>query len=231
VKLAIALFVSALPAAALAQAYQCSPPARLGTWPPPKPDGPPRRTPIGRYTLAVSWAPEYCRNDRDPATIECGGRSGRFGFVLHGLWPESASGRSPQWCSVTPRPTPELLRRNVCMSPVPSLAEHEWARHGSCMAKTPQAYFATEAGLWRALRWPDADRLSRQPGLTVKDLREAISLANPAWRPEQIGLLLSAGGWLRELRLCYSRRFKPIGCARAQLGPVDATPLKIWRGL
>jgi ribonuclease T2 len=231
VKAALALLMAALPAPAFAQAYQCTPPARLGTWTAPYPDGPSRRGVIGRYTLAVSWAPEYCRNDRNPASIECSGRNGRFGFVLHGLWPESANGPAPQWCESGPRPSAEVIRRNLCMTPVPQLLDNEWTKHGTCMAKTPQAYFATEASLWRTLRWPDADRLSRQPGLTVKDLREAVSLANPAWKPEQIGVLLSDRGWLRELRLCYSRRFKPIACARQQLGPPDATPLKIWRGL
>ncbi|MEO6040677.1 MAG: ribonuclease T [Croceibacterium sp.] len=221
----------ALPAPALAQAYQCTPPARLGALPVPRPDGPARRAPIGQYTLAVTWAPEFCRNDRDPNSIECSGRSGGFGFVLHGLWPESRSGPPPQWCSITPRPSPQLIRQNLCMTPVPTMLEHEWARHGSCMAKTPAAYYAAAAHLWSGLHWPDADRLSRQRNLTVGDLRAAIALANPAWRPEQIGVVTSPGGWLRELRLCYSRRLKPVACARGQLGPPDAAPLKIWRGL
>ncbi|MEO6153577.1 MAG: ribonuclease T [Croceibacterium sp.] len=220
-----------LPAPVAAQAYQCTPPRQIGALPPLTPDGPPVRAVIGRYTLAVTWAPEFCRADRDPASVECGGRYGRFGFILHGLWPESATGPAPQWCSLTPRPAPQLVRQNLCMTPVPSLLEHEWAKHGSCMAKTPAAYYAAAANLWRELRWPDADRLSRQESLTVGDLRQALALANPRWRPEQIGVVVSRNGWLRELRLCYSRRLRPTGCARAQLGPVDATALKIWRGL
>jgi ribonuclease T2 len=219
-----------VPAAATAQDYQCNPPARIGSLPIPK-LGRARRTAIARYTLAVSWTPEYCRCDRNPASVQCSGRNGRFGFVLRGLWPESASGPAPQWCSVQPRPSAELLRRNLCMTPVPALLEHEWAMHGSCMAPTPEAYFGTAGRLWRSLRWPDADRLSRQPALTVGNLRQAVALANPAWKPGQIGVLVSSAGWLRELRLCYSRQLSPIACTRAQLGPSDRAPLKIWRGL
>lgn len=230
-KRALALAMLALPAPAFAQAYQCTPPARIGPLPLPEPDGPTRRTPIARYTLAVSWAPEFCRNDRDPASVECSGRNGRFGFVLHGLWPESAGGPPPQWCAVRPRPSPALLRQHLCMTPAPALLEHEWAKHGSCMVRTPQAYFATAASLWRSLRWPDADRLSRKEGLTVGDLRREIALANPGWPEKGIGVLLSRNGWLRELRLCYSRRFKPIACVQPQLGPADGTPIRIWRGL
>ena len=117
------------------------------------------------------------------------------------------------------------------MTPAPWLIEHEWAKHGSCMAKRPEDYFRVAAILWRSLRWPDADRLSRQQGLTVGDLRAALMRANPDWRREQIGVLLSRSGWLRELRLCYGRDFMPARCPRGAFGQSDAAALKIWRGL
>jgi ribonuclease T2 len=218
-----------LPTPVLAQAYQCRLPERVEPISPPKPDGPVRRVPIARYTLAVSWSPEFCHKDR--TSMQCSGRNGRFGFVLHGLWPEARFGPSPQWCSMTPRPSPELILRNLCMTPAPWLLEHEWAKHGSCMTKTPNAYYRTAAILWRSLRWPDADRLSRHEGLTVGDLREAFVLANPAWRREQVGVVLSRTGWLREVRLCYGRDFMPQRCPRGARGSADAAPLKIWRGL
>ena len=223
------VLVTGTPAPALAQAYQCRPPARIEPLRPISPDGPARRTAVARYTLAASWSPEFCRNDR--TSMQCSGRNGRFGFVLHGLWPEARVGPAPQWCATAPRPSPELIRRNLCMTPVPWLLAHEWAKHGSCMTRTPEAYFRTAAILWRSLRWPDADRLSRKEGLTVGDLREAFVLANPEWKREQIGVELSRAGWLRELRLCYGRGFMPENCPRRSLGPADSTPLKIWRGL
>lgn len=227
----LAALLLALPAPALAQAYQCAPPARFE---PPRavtPDGPVRRVPVARYTLAASWSPEYCRGDRGGGSMQCSGANGRFGFVLHGLWPESRVGPPPQWCSLTPRPSPDLIRRNLCMTPVPWLLEHEWAKHGSCMTRTPEAYYRTAGALWRSLRWPDADRLSRQENLTAGDLRRAFVLANHGWKADQIGVLLSRGGWLREIKLCYGRDFMPQACPRAALGPRDSAPLKIWRGL
>ncbi len=226
---ALALFAMILPASAFAQAYQCTIPQRLE---PPRaavPDGPARRVPVGRYTLAASWSPEYCR--KGDASMQCSGANGRFGFILHGLWPEARNGPPPQWCAVKPRPSPDLIRRNLCMTPAPALLEHEWAKHGSCMTRTPEAYFRASAILWRSLRWPDADRLSRQEGLTVGELRREFVRANPDWRVEQVGVVLSRNGWLKELRLCYSHRFMPAACPRGALGPRDSVPLKIWRGL
>lgn len=225
------LLVLCLPAPALAQAYQCTPPARMEPLRPVEHDEAPRRVAVARYTLAASWSPEYCRGPRDRASMQCSGRNGRFGFVLHGLWPEARSGPPPQWCATTPRPSPELIRRNLCMTPVPWLLQHEWAKHGSCMVKTPEAYFRVGGILWRSLRWPDADRLSRQDGLTVGDLRRAFLAANPDWGRDQVGVLLSRNGWLREIKLCYGRDFMPTACPRGSLGPGDSAPLKIWRGL
>jgi ribonuclease T2 len=117
------------------------------------------------------------------------------------------------------------------MTPSARLLAHEWAKHGTCMAKTPAQYFKVSAILWRSILWPDADRLSRREDLTVGDLRRAFIVANPAWRADQVGVDLSRNGWLREVRLCYSKRFLPARCDRRRLGAADAAPLKIWRGL
>lgn len=220
-----------IPAPALAQADQCLPPQRITPLPPVRADGPVRRGPVAGYTLAVSWSPEYCRNDRDPGSIQCSGRNGRFGFVLHGLWPEAAAGPAPQWCALLPRPQAETVRRNLCTTPVPWLIEHEWAKHGSCMATTPEAYWGIARHVFARFRWPDMARLSLQAGLTVGDLRAAVAAANPGLKRESVGVLVSGRGWLRELRICHNRQYRTVPCRRDALGPGDSRPLKIWRGI
>ena len=228
-----ALLALLAPLPALAQAYQCRVPPQVELPRPVRPDGPALRTAIGGYTLAVSWSPEFCRGKAagDPENYQCNGKIGRFGFVLHGLWPEALSGPSPQWCALEPRPTPEELRANLCMTPVPWLLEHEWAKHGSCMARQPRDYFKVGAILWNSLKLPDADKLSRQPGLTAGDLRRAFIASNPGFPRSAIGVKASNGGWLRELYLCYGKDFRARACNARSFGPKDDVPLKIWRGL
>ena len=219
------------PAPVLAQAYQCSPPGRVEAVRPITADGPVRRTAIGGYTLAASWSPDYCKTKGDTASMQCSGRQGRFGFVLHGLWPEAARGPYPQWCGQASPPSPNLLRQHLCMTPSARLLAHEWAKHGTCMARSPAQYFKVAAILWRSIQWPDADRLSRREGLTARDVRRAFVAANPDWREDQVALDLGRNGWLRGVRLCYSRRFLPTRCERSRMGASDATSVKIWRGL
>jgi len=229
--LAWPLALVAVPAPALAQAYQCTLPRTLAPARPVAPDGPARRVPVAGYTLAASWSPDYCKTSGDTRSMQCAKESGRFGFVLHGLWPEAARGPSPQWCGSPTALSPQVLREHLCMTPSPGLLAHEWAKHGSCMTKTPEKYFRVGAILWRSVHWPDADRLSRKRDLTAGDLREQFLAANRGWRRESVGIEVGRSGWLRAIRLCYGRNFLPAACPARQFGPADSVPLKIWRGL
>ncbi|WP_260926252.1 ribonuclease T2 family protein [Novosphingobium sp. 9] len=225
---AAAAAISPLPV--FAQAYQCRVPATIPTPRPVTPDGPVRRGVAVGYTLAASWSPEYCHFAHDKGSMQCSGRQGRFGFVLHGLWPEGGAGGDPQWCGATP-PSVQALRGALCMTPSPSLLAHEWTKHGSCMARSPEGYFRVSGILWRSLHWPDADFLSRKRGLVAGDLRDAFVAENPGWRRDAVGVVANRSGWLREVQLCTDRHFRPARCDARRFGAADGAPLKIWRGL
>ncbi len=230
---AFGLALALLPSPALAQAYQCRAPASLGLGDPPKPDGPVIRKPISGYTFALSWSPEFCRTraSEPGQAVQCSGGSGRFGFIVHGLWPEAKSGPPPQWCALTPRPKPATVRANLCMTPSAALIEHEWAKHGSCMAKSAEGYFRVTAILWQSLRFPEMERISRQEDLTAGELRSQFVALNPGWRADAVGVQTTRTGWLREVQLCYNRKFMPSPCPRRTFGASDKAKLKIWRGL
>ena len=214
-----------------AQAYQCRAPAKVSV-PQVRPDGPPRRGPVIGYTLALSWSPEFCkgRETRSADAMQCSKANGRFGLVVHGLWPE---GRTmwPQWCPTARRVSPVEARANLCMMPSARMQATEWAKHGACMVRSPAAYFKVTRILFEGLRLPDLDWLSKEPELDAGLLRKRFAAANPGWRADAVGVKLNERGWLEELRLCYDRRFMPARCDRRRFGPADDAPVKIWRGL
>ena len=232
---ALALIALATPALASAQAYQCRAPA-VSSVPRITPDSRPRQLPVTGYTLALSWSPAFCRTRTEQRShaMQCSGKNGRFGLIVHGLWPESAtrSGRTwPQWCPTKNRLSPAEVRRNLCMMPSTRLAARQWAKHGSCMTKRPETYFKVTRILWNSLRIPDYDRISREDGLTAGRIREAFASANRGIEPGHIGVKLNGGGWLQELRICYGKDFMPTRCDKARYGAEDKARAKIWRGL
>ena len=227
--IALAAAIFAHPAALSAQAFQCRLPARVDV-PRIEPERP-RRLPVTGYTLALSWAPEFCRfrEDERRHARQCSGREGRFGFTVHGLWPES--GRSwPQWCGGRDMDG-AALRRNLCISPDARLVTRQWEKHGTCMVRRPETYLKVTRILYGGLQWPDFVRISREDNLTAGTIRTRLADANPGWLPEAIGVHLDRKGWLEELRLCYDRRFMPKPCDKQRFGASDDARAKIWRGL
>lgn len=197
------------------------------------PDSKPRQMPVTGYTLALSWSPAFCRTRLGSRShiLQCSGDYGRFGLVVHGLWPEGARGSWPQWCPNKNVLTPGELRRNLCMMPSARLAARQWAKHGACMVRKPATYFKVTRILWDSLRIPDYDRISREDGLTAGRIRQVFADANGGWSKEQVGVKLNKDGWLEEIRLCYARNFMPNRCDRGRYGAADGARAKIWRGL
>lgn len=217
----------------LAQAYQCRAPHGAIALPAITRDGPVRQTRVTGYTLALSWSPQFCRfrTGQPRHARQCSGREGRFAFIVHGLWPEGPRGQWPQWCPTTRQPSQVQLRQSLCMTPDVQLLAREWAKHGSCMVRDPDAYLRITRVLWNSLRWPDFDRLSRRRDLTAGTIRETFAEANPYWDSEDVGMVVSDRGWLRELRLCYGADFMPTACDARRFGPGDGERVNIWRGL
>ena len=222
----------ALPAHAYAQAERCNVPASL---PRPHPDlasakEPQRIVPIGGYTLALTWAPEFCHGAarRTPGSFECGSGN-RFGFALHGLWPDGVGKEWPQYCTTTALLPQALIRSHVCATPSPQLLQHEWAKHGTCMQTTPDDYFRRSTGLYGKLRYPDMDGLSRRP-LSAGQFAAAMAAANPGLPVDAIRVTAHRSGWLDELWLCLDKRFAYARCVPGSGGLAANATLRIWRG-
>ena len=192
---------------------------------------PARRLPIASYTLAISWSPEHCRTHGDDAgaAFQCGSDN-RFGFVLHGLWPDGHGKQWPQYCRSTAILPRQVIRQAMCATPSAQLIQHEWSKHGTCMAGyTPQRYFARSTAMYRRLRFPDMDALSRRP-LTAGGLAQAIARANPGIGADMMRVIATRQGWLDEIWLCTDRGFRYRRCPAHQGGLDPAAVVKVWRG-
>ena len=222
----------ALPGVAKAQAYSCAVPDQV---PVPRADGPstsqPRRLlPIGSYTLAISWTPQYCRsNARDAsAQFQCGGDN-RFGFTLHGLWPDGTGEKWPQYCKAAEILPAAVIRKNLCATPSAQLLQHEWAKHGTCMNITPGDYFDKATGVFGRLRYPDMNALSRRR-LTAGQLAAAVARANPGLQANMMRITATRQGWLEEIWLCMDKKLRFATCPAHQGGLAPGAAIKIWRG-
>jgi ribonuclease T2 len=116
------------------------------------------------YTLALSLAPAFCgsqtRADRAPKK-QCAQLSPSLDaatpLTLHGLWPESARGRSmSENCAAQNVSVKQLeqtfgAQRLYRLMPgvVDGLAGHEWRKHGACSGLDSTQYFGA------ALDWTE----------------------------------------------------------------------------
>ena len=222
----------ALPGVAGAQSYRCTVPSNL---PRPRPDlasasQPQRLRPIGGYTLALTWAPQYClKNARArSAKFQCQSDN-RFGFTLHGLWPDGIGKEWPQYCTTTAVLPPAIVKQNLCATPSVQLLQHEWAKHGTCMGTTPAAYFERSTGLYGKLRYPDMAALSRKP-LNAGQLAAAFADVNPGIPANAVRVTANAKGWLNEVWLCLDKSFAYTRCTAGPGGLAANASIKIWRG-
>lgn len=227
------LALLAVPGAAFAQSAQCSMPGQL---PRPEVEAPsakePKRVlPIGSYTLAISWSPQFCSTARGASSrLQCGGGNGRFGFTLHGLWPDGVGKEWPQYCRSTDLLPREVLRDNLCTTPSVQLLQHEWAKHGTCMTTKPELYFNLSRALYQSMRYPDMAALARRKTLTVGQFAEAFARANKGLRADMLRVTTVRGNWLSEIWLCMDKALEFTRCPAHQGGAPTSSYLRIEPG-
>ncbi len=121
------------------------------------------------HVLAASWQPAFC--ETRPRKPECVAQTDdRFdatSFSLHGLWPQPmdnvycdvppdlrAADEAGRWTALPPlaldEPTRQALDR-VMPGTASLLDRHEWVKHGTCHAETPETYYRNSLRLMEEL--------------------------------------------------------------------------------
>lgn len=178
--------------------------------------------PIRFHLLALTWMPETCRAGGDGAGDLACSSDNRFGWTLHGLWPNSDGRPYPRYCRPAEAVSAPVIRANLCRTPSVDLIQHEWAAHGTCGWETPEAYFERAAALHDAIRKPDPAGLA-----TAGALRDAFARANPGLPRDAVQVSLSDEGRLREARICLDLSFQPRACPGGARGAEDGAMITV----
>lgn len=127
--------------------------------------------------LALSWTAAFC--ETAPHKRECKtqntDRYDATNFALHGLWPEG------QFCTKTPYRNVSNKLWKAMQKAMPGTAsglhKHEWRKHGTCYADTPDRYFTDSLRLVTAFNKTGVrdlfeDKIGKH--LTARDIRSAF---------------------------------------------------------
>lgn len=185
-------------------------------------------TPLTGHILALSWSPQFCKLNGDDkrSASQCAGPN-RFGFILHGLWPDGEGRSDPRWCRKVPAVPSEVLKQNFCATPSATLMQHEWAKHGSCIESDAARYFRAANQVYGALKFPDMDALIRAQA-NVGAFTAAFVAANPGWSADMVRVDVTQLGWLQQVLLCLGRDYRPKPCPRDIGGAGPDMKLRIW---
>lgn len=170
------------------------------------------------YVLALSWSPTHCMTatpGRDDT--QCARRNGRrFGFILHGLWPQYERGY-PLRCATRWRPfVPEPVIASMHnVMPSRGLVIHEYRQHGTCSGLKPGAYFALARQFYHRIRIPKRyDNPFDMQLMSPQEVLGDFLQANPGLKRDMIWVSCTKrGNRLKEVRICMTRDGRPRACS------------------
>jgi ribonuclease T2 len=173
----------------------------------------PKSTDFDFYVLSLSWSPSYCASSEGADNRQQCGTNRRYGFVVHGLWPQNENGY-PQFCSSSePERVPDALGRSMFdIMPSMGLIGHQWRKHGSCSGLSQKDYFAATRAAFDAVKLPQTiSQGQNNQTISADGLEKAFIAANP--RMSQQGISISCdGGRFEEVRICLTQDLQFRSC-------------------
>lgn len=163
------------------------------------------------YVLALSWSPEHCARVAGAADKrECG--RVRYGFLVHGLWPQHRAGGWPERCGRVGTLSRAAIARNDDLFIDEKLLRHQWAKHGTCTGLDLGGYLDTVRAAREAIKLPE-EFLAPESELDtdVTRVRAAFAAANPGFTPGSFAVKCR-GRRLAEVRICLTKTLGPETC-------------------
>lgn len=161
------------------------------------------------YVMTLSWSPTFC--ETHPDNGQC---AKHLGFVLHGLWPQYASGGYPQHCATSERLSDEARTLGAQVFPTEDLMVHEWQTHGTCNGSSSLDYFkAAQTSFGSVKVPPPLEAGTHKANLSGTDILKLIRDANPAITGRSV-VATCGQGELVDVRVCLSKDLKPMACGR-----------------
>jgi ribonuclease T2 len=171
------------------------------------------------YTMVMSWSPTHC------VTAEVGrdeqqctrGDGLRYGFVLHGLWPQYEKG-FPEACPTGRKPfVPQpVINSMLDIMPSGGLVIHEYKLHGTCSGLEPADYYKLSRQLFTRVRIPERFQNPFETQFVApRELVGEFMRANPWLRPDMVAVTCGGpGSRLRDIRICMTRDGQPRACGQ-----------------
>lgn len=166
------------------------------------------------YVLSLSWSPTWCAGKNTKAEADQCGGARRYGFVVHGLWPQYAKGGFPAQCAAPQPVPPQVMDDMLPLMPSRKLIQHEWSRHGTCDGADPATYFERTRQAYDKLRIPKLFQAPDLPqALSVEQVEKLFIAANPGLERRNMAVVCR-GNQAAEVRLCLDRDLNFRACAR-----------------
>jgi ribonuclease T2 len=179
------------------------------------------------YVFALTWSPAYCASKTPAPELPQQCLLGE-GFVVHGLWPQLASGPNPQYCASAPAVKLEDVEPArvgpLRMPDSPSLWSHEWSKHGICSGLTsPQYFSAIGIAASRINVPPRFQQVTAEPSRErLENIEKLFVEANPGLTYDQIEVRTDRQGRISEVVICLDKELSFTQCKNVRQAPPGA---------
>ena len=180
------------------------------------------------YGLSLSWSPQFCNSGAGQSPNnrwQC--VDNQFGFVVHGLWPQSAKAtrndEHPRFCKAPELLSANTIQTHLCTMPGAQLVQDQWNKHGSCAWPNAKAYLDQVETLYKSLVLPELKAGRSTSGA----IRKAIVAANKSkgLKPEHTEVRVRSGNRFSEFMICYDKQFRFTACQDA--GAPDPVEVRV----